>query len=95
MPEMLFEIAWPDGCAETCYSPSQVIRDYLTPGETYPLAEFVRRSSTALGIASDRVREKYGFACSRALVQRARIEQAAAAYVALPDAIVRVISFKE
>ena len=61
MPEMRFLIRWPDGTAETCYSPSLVIKDYFAPGETYPLADFVERSRTALNIASERVRAKYGF----------------------------------
>ncbi|GAA1262222.1 hypothetical protein GCM10009609_26530 [Pseudonocardia aurantiaca] len=30
------------------------------------MPEFVRRSREALGMASDRVNEKYGFSCSRA-----------------------------
>ena len=54
MPEMRFRIRWPDGTAETCYSPSLVIREHLSVGETYDVAEFMRRSRTALTIASDR-----------------------------------------
>ncbi len=61
MPEMRFRIRWPDGMAESCYSPSLVIKDYLTPGEAYPLVDFVARSRTALTIASDRVKARYGF----------------------------------
>jgi uncharacterized repeat protein (TIGR04042 family) len=77
MPEILFDIRWPDGTAEQCYSPSLVIREHLTVGTTYDVTEFLRRSRTALTIASDRVREKYGFACSRATGQLARLEAAA------------------
>jgi uncharacterized repeat protein (TIGR04042 family) len=61
MPEMRFVVRWPDGAEEACYSPSFVIKDYFTPGESYALADFVERSRTALLIASDRVRAKYGF----------------------------------
>ena len=35
-------------------------------GANYPLADFVERSRTALDIASERVKAKYGFPCSRA-----------------------------
>jgi uncharacterized repeat protein (TIGR04042 family) len=95
MPEMRFSIRWPDGTAESCYSPSLVIKDFFAPGETYPLEEFVARSRTALNIASDRVKAKYGFACSSALDQLARIEAAAESFAQLPDARVRVDAFEE
>jgi uncharacterized repeat protein (TIGR04042 family) len=74
MPEMMFHVRWPDGTTEQCYSPSLVVKDHLTVGETYSVPEFLQRSRTALTIASDRVREKYGFACSRAMGQLARLE---------------------
>lgn len=81
MPEMRFHIRWPDGVKEVCYSPSLVIKDYLTVGETYAPAEFLAKARTALLIASDRVKEKYGMPCSRALAQLARIEAASAAFL--------------
>ena len=56
MPEMRFHIRWPDGAVETCYSPSLVVKDFFSPGESYPLADFLQRSRTALDIASERVR---------------------------------------
>ena len=95
MPEMLFHIRWPDGTTERCYSPSLVIRDHLEAGATYHLTEFMRRSRTALTVASDRVREKYGFACSRAMAQLARLEAAAQRFDAASDGGVTVTSFHE
>jgi uncharacterized repeat protein (TIGR04042 family) len=95
MPEMRFSIRWPDGVTESCYSPSLVIKDFFSPGTTYPLAEFVARSRTALNIASDRVKAKYGFACSSAVDQLARIETTAKSFSHLPDARVRVDVFEE
>ena len=77
MPEMRFNIRWPDGHRESCYSPSLVVRDHLAPGESYALDDFVGRTRTALNIASERVREKYGFACSSAMDQLAHIEAVA------------------
>ena len=71
---MHFVVRWPDETLETCYSPSLVVREHLEVGASYPVAEFVRRSRLALTIASERVREKHGFACSNALGQIARIE---------------------
>ena len=99
MPEMIFHIAWPDGSTEPCYSPSLVIKEYLAIGETYEVAEFLARSRTALTIASDRVKEKYGFACSRAMGQLARLEAAAERFRATPQGavtgVVTVTSFQE
>lgn len=95
MPEMRFLIRWPDGTAEICYSPSLVVKDYFSVGESYPLTEFIRRSRTALDIASERVKVKYGFHCSRAMAQLSRIETAAATYVDFPHARVTVDAFEE
>ena len=81
MPEMWFVVRWPDGASETCYSPSLVIRDYFREGERYPLADFLDRSRTALNIASDRVKAKYGRPCRLALGQLDAIESAAARFV--------------
>jgi uncharacterized repeat protein (TIGR04042 family) len=95
MPEMRFDIRWPDGTAETCYSPSLVIKDYLAPGENYPVADFLERSRTALSIASDRVQAKYGMPCSRALSQLARIEAVGSRFIATPDARISVDAFDD
>ena len=95
MPEMQFIVRWPDGAEETCYSPSLVIKDYFAPGESYALADFVERSRTALRIASERVRTKYGMACARALRQLARIEAVAAVFAESPALVVTVIAFQE
>jgi uncharacterized repeat protein (TIGR04042 family) len=95
MPEMCFHIRWPDGSRETCYSPSLVIKDYFAVGADYPLADFLQRSRTALAIASDRVKAKYGMPCRRALAQLARIETAAGAFTDIPDARVVVDGFDE
>lgn len=95
MPEMRFHIRWPDGIAEACYSPSLVIRDYLTPGQSYPLAEFVALSRTALGIASDRVKAKYGSPCSLAMAQLARIEATARRFPDTPQSLVLVEAFDD
>jgi uncharacterized repeat protein (TIGR04042 family) len=74
MPEMHFVVRWPDGGESRCYSPSLVVRDYLQVGRSYPLADFLERSRTMLHIGSERVRAKFGFACSGALDQLAAIE---------------------
>ena len=80
MPEMNFRVRWPDGREMDCYSPSLVVREHLAVGASYPLPEFTRRTREALAIASERVRAKYGFACSKALDQLAAIEAEAATF---------------
>ncbi|GAA1378306.1 MSMEG_0570 family nitrogen starvation response protein [Catellatospora chokoriensis] len=90
MPEMYFLVRWPDGAIQRCYSPSTVIEDFLAPGAVYPLADFVERSRQALGIAGDRVRAKYGFACGSAADQLAQIEATAAGFGSVPEAAVTV-----
>ncbi|MFZ5528820.1 MAG: MSMEG_0570 family nitrogen starvation response protein [Pseudomonadota bacterium] len=94
MPEMLFKVRWPDGSDSTCYSPSLVVQDYLVPGTDYPLTDFLARTREALEIASERVRAKYGFACSRAMDQWAEIDETAARFRHQPDACVHVIDFR-
>ncbi|MEL6930612.1 MAG: MSMEG_0570 family nitrogen starvation response protein [Cyanobacteria bacterium J06600_6] len=95
MPEINFQIQWPDGTEQNCYSPSLVVKQYFTPGETYELAEFIEKSRTALNIASDRVKEAYGFSCGRALGQIKQIESKAAEYQKLSEPKVEFIGFLE
>ena len=95
MPEMRFQVRWPDGSEEECYSPSLVIKDYFEPGATYSMSEFLEKSRTALGIASDRVRAKFGFPCRRATGQLQRIELAALQYQSFDDPKVQVLQFIE
>jgi uncharacterized repeat protein (TIGR04042 family) len=95
MPEMRFEIEWPDGTRARCYSPSLVVKDYLEPGRQYRLDDFLARSRTALRIASDRVAQKYGMPCGRALGQLGEIERVGARFAERPEATVAVLSFHE
>jgi uncharacterized repeat protein (TIGR04042 family) len=95
MPEMRFHIRWPDGTTESCYSPSLVVKDFLSVGESYPVADFVARSGTALNIASERVKEKYGWRCSRAAAQLVRIETAAKNFEEMPGACVTIDAFDD
>lgn len=92
MPEMHFSVRWPDGGEMRCYSPSLVVRDYLEVGARYTVAEFMDRSRTMLNIGSERVRAKYGFACSAAMDQLATLEARAAGCEAA--GAVTVLSFE-
>jgi uncharacterized repeat protein (TIGR04042 family) len=92
MPEMHFVVRWPDGGEMRCYSPSLVVREYLEVGRAYPLPDFMQRSRTMLRIGSERVRAKYGYACSAAMDQLEALEERAAG--CLPEAQVTVTAFE-
>lgn len=93
MPEMYFHVRWPDGREERCYSPSLVVGDFLQPGHSYPVADFVQRCEQALGEASARVQQKYGYFCSSAMDQLGRIHDAARPFEGT-DGTVQVESFQ-
>ena len=65
MPEVRFELEWPDGQSSTLYSPSTVILQYLKAGDSFRVSEFESLGVKALRAASERVRARYGFACTR------------------------------
>lgn len=90
---MTFRVRWPDGQETDCYSPSLVIRDHFMPGQEYRIREFLEKADTALTAASERVRARYGFPCSRALGQLQAIRQAGAPFLNQSDAQVRILSF--
>jgi uncharacterized repeat protein (TIGR04042 family) len=94
MPEMHFSVRWPDNSTSDCYSPSLIIKDYLEVGQSYSVPDFVERSRTALNIASERVREKYGYACSAAMDQLSQIELTAYRFNAVDGAKVVVEGFR-
>ena len=90
MPEMTVTVRWPDGRTQECYSPSLVMHDHLEAGRSYQVEDFTSRSLHALHLASERVREKFGFACTSAAATAAQISRSAAAYAATDE--VHVVS---
>lgn len=89
MPEMTFTVRWPDGDVTDCYSPSLVVHDHLTSGTTYTVADFRARAAAALHEASERVRAKYGFACTASAASLERIDARVAEHD--PDARLEVL----
>lgn len=94
MPEIHFRIRLPDARELRCYSPSLVVEDYLLAGQSYALDDFMARCREALSIASERVRAKYGFACSAAMDQLSRLEAEAGHFRTDPAATVMVLGFE-
>ena len=74
VPEVLLTLEWPDGQRSQLYSPSTVIYDHLRPGESMPVGELGTRARAALLEASQRVRARYGFACTRTDEEQRRLE---------------------
>jgi uncharacterized repeat protein (TIGR04042 family) len=95
MPEMRFLIEWPSGEQQTCYSPSLVVKEHLEVGGSYEVDDFAARCQTALAIASERVREKFGFPCTMAQTEASRIAREAARFRGQPGTKVRVLKFIE
>jgi uncharacterized repeat protein (TIGR04042 family) len=88
MPEMHFQIRWPDGEEERCYSPSLVITELISAEKTYPVYEFMERVGAGLRIAAERVRAKYGFYCTAAQEQLATLERRAKSFEPLAPVLV-------
>ena len=91
MPEVTFNIVWPDGSQEQFYSPSTVVNQYFQSGQIYELQDFVQRSRESLNLASERVRQRYGSPCSMAIAQLNRIETKAIQFDQEPTAPVKIM----
>lgn len=74
MPETPFTVLLPDGTLRHCYSPSSVVRKFFKVGDELSAADFIAASREALTEASERVREKFGFACTAASASLSQIE---------------------
>ena len=68
MPEMHFDVRWPDGGETRCYSPSLIVRETCRSGSTTRCPSSCPQPHD-VNIGSERVRAKYGYACSAALDQ--------------------------
>ena len=73
MPEVSLKINFPDGKTTYLYSPSTIIFEYLKPGDSLKISDFKSLAIKALHKASERVRTKYGFACTRTQEEEKKI----------------------
>jgi uncharacterized repeat protein (TIGR04042 family) len=89
---MTFDVQWPDGRVQRCYSPSLVMHDYLSAGTDYTVADFLDRSGKALQDASERVRAKFGFACSSAAWTEEEISSTATEFPS--NATIRIVGMR-
>jgi uncharacterized repeat protein (TIGR04042 family) len=77
MPEVHLILEWPDGSTSELYSPSTVILKRLKPGQNLAVADLKTQGFAALEEASERVRARYGFACTRTDEERLKLERMA------------------
>ncbi len=75
MPAVSFSVKWPDGEKVEYYSPSTVIISRLDVGKAYPLKDFSNRAQESLCVASERVKEKFGYYCSAASAEQRKIQE--------------------
>ncbi len=94
MPDLTFRIKWPDGTEDSCYSPSSVVTQFFSEGETYPLEGFLGICDKAFEAASERVRAVYGYPCSRAALQLHQLKTRAAPFRSLPHPTVTFVRFE-
>ena len=80
MPEVVLELRWPDGEASSFYSPSTVVYEFLKPGDRLSIAELEQKGLAALTEASERVRARYGFACTRTDEEALKLRKRLALY---------------
>ena len=80
VPEVFFEIEWPDKKVSTHYSPSRIVGEYFQKGQRLTVEDLVRTSSKALQHASERVEARYGFTCAGARESLDEILGIASAY---------------
>ena len=82
MPSVNFTVKWPNGQQDDFYSPSTIVYEYFKKGQQWQAQDFLNQAEIALHAASERVRARYGFACSSAMDTLNRI-QIKAQHVAL------------
>jgi uncharacterized repeat protein (TIGR04042 family) len=80
MPEVWLDLEWPDGQQSRLYSPSTVVLQHLPPGSELSVAELREAGLRALAEASERVRARYGFACTRTDEEAAALRRLSAQY---------------
>ncbi len=73
MPETYLRVQLPDNKEEVIYSPSTIITQYFQKATEISLDEFQNQCSKALNHASKRVYERFGYECTSAMGELARV----------------------
>lgn len=75
MPVTYITIEWPNNEKDQIYSPSSVIAEFFNKGEILTVDTFLIQCQKSLSEASERVRQKFGYACTSAEAESYRIKQ--------------------
>ncbi len=92
MPITYVHIEWPDKQKDQIYSPSSVIENYFKIGDSITVNDFLKKNNEALAEASERVRKKFGYACTSAQAESHRIKEKSDEYESSKK--VKIISIK-
>lgn len=74
MPAVHFVVEWPDGDKVQYYSPSTIVHQYFDVEKPYSIEQFDDLCTRALTEASERVRAKFGYACTAAAGELEKIK---------------------
>jgi uncharacterized repeat protein (TIGR04042 family) len=91
MPEVVLQLCWPDGEASSFYSPSTVVYEFLQPGDSLSVADLEQKGLAALRQASERVRARYGFACTRTDEEAVKLKRIVARYNPADEVSIRAL----
>ena len=92
MPVTFLNIEWPNENIDSVYSPSSIIQEYFSPGESLSVSDFKEKCLIALDKASDRVRAKYGYACTSAMGEAERISDLCGEFD--EEKVIKILSIK-
>ena len=90
MPSVNFTVKWPNGQSSHFYSPSTIVYEYFQQGQQLAGQEFLKQAEQALNAASERVRARYGFACSSAMDSLNRIQTQAKELALKPEDTIEI-----
>ena len=91
MPSVNFTVKWPNGKSSNFYSPSTVVYEYFEKGQEWAGDRFLTQATQALEAASERVRMRYGFACTSAMETLHRIQHEAALLGLTPEDKIEIL----
>ena len=91
MPSVNITVKWPNGELNDYYSPSTIVYEFFQAGQQLAATDFLSQSEQALSAASERVRARYGFACSSAMDSLGKIKYQAKHLNVLQDDVIEIV----
>lgn len=91
MPSVNITVKWPNGELSDFYSPSTIVYEFFKAGQILHATDFLTQSEQALNAASERVRARYGFACSSAMDTLSKIKYQAQSQQVTQNDVIEII----